>query len=664
MPMKKPRILLIGAGRFGIKHLETLIGLGEKGVLVVAGVVVRTVTEEQRLKKKYRLPIYHALDPPLLDGVDAVDIATPPNTHFSLVSQCLPRVNVFVEKPLASTVHETAMLKKRAAESPHILMVGHIFRFNPTIIRLRKLLRSIKERPSSVQIEFINPAATDTGRDVELEMLHPFDMLDYVFDAMPTRKNVDDKGRMHVVSLVYKRGIHALLKIGWSGKEKKRIVTLQFPSKTMVCDLEKNAIHIYKNGSVAERIDCSDPMSPLEAELRTFVRAMRSKKVEYPDADVGHRIVRVATMGRKSVSGAPTKRKVAIIGGGIFGTNCAIELAPYCDVTIFEKNGDIFSEASKINQYRHHWGYHYPRSQKTVDDIFSAINEFEQRYAKAIIRKFPTYYSVAKKGSKVGADAYLNFCDRNNLPYVIEYPSENFLNREKTDVCIKTFEPIYDYKKLKRITEQLLKRSKATLRRNTEVLDARILPSGQKVIRVRKDGAVHEEQFDSVINATYARYNNFCKWLGFPRKPLRLDLVEVLWVKLNIPRISLAVMDGKFTNIVPTHDDGVFTLVHIKESVLRRFVPKDGLVPKNIFLSAKRSRAKKIIDRSMEWFPFLKNLKLLRIHYVLRGVNAYREHDDARTSDVTEHGFGCFSILGGKIINSVSVAKEITRLIT
>ena len=51
------------------------------------------------------------------------------------------------------------------------------------------------------------------------------------------------------------------------------------------------------------------------------------------------------------------------------------------------------------------------------------------------------------------------------------------------------------------------------------------------------------------------------------------------------------------------------------------------------------------------------------IHYVLRGVNAYREHDDMRTSDITEHGFGCYSILGGKIIHAVSVARELARRI-
>jgi hypothetical protein len=107
----------------------------------------------------------------------------------------------------------------------------------------------------------------------------------------------------------------------------------------------------------------------------------------------------------------------------------------------------------------------------------------------------------------------------------------------------------------------------------------------------------------------------------------------------------------------------MFTLVHIKESVLRRFVPKDGLVPKDIFLKKPKSRVESILKKSAEWIPVSNDAQVLDVHYVLRGVNAYREHDDARTSDITAHGFGCFSVFGGKIIHAVSTAKKIAALI-
>src|SRR3989344_47627 len=662
MKLRKPRILLIGAGAFGVRHLETLLTLERKGILTISGVVVKTKKSQQRLQKKYSVPVHINLSDTLLEKADAIDIVTPVETHASLIEKFLPKAHVLVEKPLATTTEEAVAIRKQAARSKKVLMVGHIFRFHPVVMRLRQLLQESNLRPVLVEGVFVNPAASDKGRDVELEMLHLFDIVDYLFGKELLRKHIDDKGRLKIISAIYQGGLRAVFKMGWAGMEKKRKLKLIFKHHDIVCDLEENFISVYKNGLRQRHIDCTEEIRPLERELRTFVRAIQGHEREYPNAAVGERMVRFATAGRSSASSRKRKR-VAVIGGGIFGTNCAIELAPFCDVTVFEKNNSILSEASFINQYRHHWGYHYPRSQETVVDIRFAIDDFERRYKGAIITKFPTFYSVAKKGSKVSPKSFLEFCDRNGLPYSAEYPDSRFLDPRHVDMCIKTYEPIYDYAKMKKLTLGLLRKAKVKIRLGHEVINAELRADDTKVLTIRKGKKVRKEEFDYVINVTYARYNNFCAWLNFPKKLIRLDLVEVLWVKINSPKISLAVMDGPFSNIVPTEKKDIFTLVHIKESVLRRFVPRSGLVPKDIFRSVARSRAAKILERSSKWFPFVKEAQVLRTHYVLRGVNAYREHDDSRTSDIAEHGFGCFSILGGKIINSVAIAKQMACLI-
>jgi predicted dehydrogenase len=660
---KNPNILLIGAGSFGKHHLETLLKLQREGILNLTGVVVQSQRSKKLLQKEYSVPIYTTLSEDILAAVDAVDIVTPVETHFDLISRCLSSKHVFVEKPLVATLDEARALKRKVTPSDKVLMVGHIFRFHPVVTRLKSLVAKMKEKPSSIRGVFTNPVSTDKGKDIEIEMLHLSDIVDYLFEKKVVRKYAEDKGRLRTVSLIYAGGMHALFKLGWVGDEKRRTLTLTYRQQQVICDLQTQTIRIYKNGLLIEAIDCADTITPLEAELRTFVDAISSPKVQYPDIEVGTRIISTALMtGQAALS--PGRKKVAIIGAGIFGSNCAIELASSCDVTLFEKNKDILSEASYINQYRHHLGYHYPRSQETVDDIMSDIGDFEHRYKPAIITEFPTYYSVAKRGSKVTADEFVKFCDRNKLPYVIEHPAEEYFNVKKASVTLKTYEPIYSYHKLKKITEDLLEKKKVKTRLSSEITHVRILPNGQKELTIKKGGKVTKERFDYVVNVTYTRYNNFCDWLGFPKRPIRLDLVEVLWMKIDMPKISLAVMDGQFTNIVPTDTDGIFTLVHIKESILQRFVPKDGLVPKNIFASSKKSsNVDKILKRSIEWFPFVKDGEILKVHYVLRGVNAYREHDDARISDIAEQGFGCFSILGGKIINSVSIAKELATMI-
>ena len=661
--MVPPGILLIGAGRFGKKHLATLEGLHERNALRLEGVVVRTKESAQSLRKSIGFPVFEELTDELLSSVEGVVIATPMETHANLVRRILPHAHVLVEKPLGVSQEEVDDLVRFGETQQRALMVGHTMRFDATVMRLKEMIRRVD--PLGIEISFIQPEKDDLGRDIELELLHPFDIIDFLFDERPLLRRHTAKlaDRIHLVGAQYAGNLHALCRFGWAGEKKVRTIKLLADDVVVSADLLTGQVVTYKKGKVANEIDCSGPVTPLERELSHFLHIIRGEVMEYPDAKLGARVVKVALQSRATKQPVE-KPRVAVIGGGIFGTNCAIEMSPRFDVTLFEKNDDICTEASKYNQYRHHWGYHYPRSQETIDDIAATIGSFEERYATAVIRNFPTYYGVARRGSKVSSKTYREFCRKNGLDYEEEYPDEKYLDQTKVGTSLKTFEPIYDFKEMKKVTADLLSASRAKLRFNSEIVGARTTEDG-KIVLVVKDasGNTSEETFDHVVNATYARHNHFLKWLGFPIKPIRLDLVEVAWVRLGIPKISFAVMDGPFTNMVPTKDEGLFTLVHIKYSVRKRFVPKDGLVPPDIFRDITSPVTEKVIRESAKWLPIVRGAEVESIHYVLRGVNAYREHDDMRTSDITEHGFGCYSILGGKIIHAVSVARELARKI-
>ena len=660
-PNDTPRILLIGAGRFGKKHLATLRGLHERKALRLEGVVVRTKESAESLRGSIEFPVFEELRDELLSWVDGVVIATPMETHADLIRRILPHTHVLVEKPLGVSTEEAEDLVRFARTQPGVLMVGHIMRFEATVMRLKEMIPRVD--PLGIEISFVQPERDDLGRDIELELLHPFDIVDFLFDGRRLLRKRTTKlaDRSRLVGAQYTGNLHAEYRFGWAGEKKIRTIRLLADDLVVSADLITGQIVTYKQGQVASEIDCSDPVTPLERELSHFLHVIDTQIIDYPDAELGARVVKLALEGRGREAGTERPR-IAVIGAGIFGTNCAIELSPRFDVTLFEKNEDICTEASKYNQYRHHWGYHYPRSQETIDDIAATIGPFEERYGPAVIKNFPTYYSVAKRGSKVSSEAYLEFCRKNNLDFHEEYPDNRFLDRLKVAASLKTFEPIYDFTQMKKISADLLEASGAKLRFNSEIVGARITEDGKILLAVKNaSGNTTEEIFDHVVNATYARHNHFLKWLGFPIKPIRIDLVEVAWVRLGIPKISFAVMDGPFTNMVPTKEEGLFTLVHIKHSVRKRFVPKDGLVPPDIFQEIGSPVTEMVIRESAKWLPIVREAEVDSIHYVLRGVNAYREYDDTRTSDITEHGFGCYSILGGKIIHAVSVAREIAR---
>jgi predicted dehydrogenase len=75
--------------------------------------------------------------------VDAVLIATPISTHFSLAERALRAgKHVFVEKPLTSSAAEATALISMAKSRELVLMVGHTFEFSPPVKRIKQIIDS------------------------------------------------------------------------------------------------------------------------------------------------------------------------------------------------------------------------------------------------------------------------------------------------------------------------------------------------------------------------------------------------------------------------------------------------------------------------------------------------------------------------------------------
>src|SRR5579862_2180321 len=75
------------------------------------------------------------------ERVQAVTIATPLRTHYALVRDALlSGKHVLCEKPLCETTTQAQELVDLARQQKLILMVGHVFLFNPGIIKVKELV--------------------------------------------------------------------------------------------------------------------------------------------------------------------------------------------------------------------------------------------------------------------------------------------------------------------------------------------------------------------------------------------------------------------------------------------------------------------------------------------------------------------------------------------
>ena len=131
-------------------------------------------------------------------------------------------------------------------------------------------------------------------------------------------------------------------------------------------------------------------------------------------------------------------RKVAVIGGGIFGLYSAVELLKTgYSVDIYEQGEYLGQGASKVNQARLHLGYHYPRSPETVIQSINGFYGFKERFSTAINNNFKQYYAIASDNSKTTPDEYIRFCNNFNLPYKIVNLDSDIINDKYIDLCIE-----------------------------------------------------------------------------------------------------------------------------------------------------------------------------------------------------------------------------------
>lgn len=361
-------------------------------------------------------------------------------------------------------------------------------------------------------------------------------------------------------------------------------------------------------------------------------------------------------------------KNVGIIGAGIFGCSAALELANRgFKVTIFDGMNNILEGASTINHLRHHYGFHYPRSRDTVNEVKVARVSFEAEYGTAISHFFDDYYGVSKVNSKTTPEDFIKFCDNMGLPYEIAWPEEKYMNRSKVGTCVKTPERVYDPDILRGLILKRIRNTQSTefpidLRLNHKIVAGR--KSGNKKILVSLVGNRKiEYSFDILINATYSNFNNFNKWFDFPRKKLLYELVELIEIYVpNTKKIGLTIMDGEFSAVLPRGEKGTFTLGHVRESVLKAIVSDDLDCVKDATENT-QSNHEKILLEGINDFPFLKDAEFVKSLFITRVVKPYVDATDERPSEITNYGDGMYSIFGGKVITSIEIAKKISDLI-
>ena len=176
---------LLGVGRLGASHAETLRGLRDVDDIRIYDA---DATRAREVAQRVRGRAVDTIDA-ALDGVEAAFIVTPTDTHAPLIKRCLDaKIATFCEKPIAIGIEETKDVVAHAARTKGRLQIGFQRRFDAGYRRAKDALAGGKLGPiySFVMVSCDRLPPPDTyiassGGQFKDQFIHDFDITRWLF---------------------------------------------------------------------------------------------------------------------------------------------------------------------------------------------------------------------------------------------------------------------------------------------------------------------------------------------------------------------------------------------------------------------------------------------------------------------------------------------------
>ena len=296
------RVGIIGVGVMGAHHVRVF------GELEGAELVAIADTSEERLADIARPDSVRAYgdyrEMLAEERLEAVSIAVPTRRHLDIALACIEQgVPVLVEKPLAAGVDECLRLKDAALDAGVPLMVGHIERFNPGVVELKKRIeQGDAGRLVQIQARRVGPffpRERDVGVVQDLAT-HDIDVLRHLVACDIDRVRAETRSGImspyeDALSAVlrFEDGTIGTLDVNWLSPVKDRELRVLGERGLFKLDYLTQRLTFYPTSAKAatpaapsdgQTIEV-DKREPLSAELGSFLRVARGEEAPRVGAD-------------------------------------------------------------------------------------------------------------------------------------------------------------------------------------------------------------------------------------------------------------------------------------------------------------------------------------------------------------------------------------------
>jgi predicted dehydrogenase len=335
---------LVGCGQWGLNYLRAFSELEGCEVVAACDISQAKLLEAERRSRGIRTTTDVATlirDP----EVTAVVVATQATNHYAVVTSVLEAGKpCLVEKPMTTDVEQARRLRDLAANNGQILMVGHVFRFNPAINVMQKLMSS----GALGQLEYLTFTRTNLGpirSDVNVVwdlMTHDVSILLHFMNETPTWVSAQGAAYLRhdcediaFATIAFERGVVANIRASWLDPRKVREITAVGTSKmAFFNDLDPaEPVRVFDKGAIREPSyesfgefklvtrsgEVVSPAvaasEPLKNQCQHFLRALGGANL-LSDGNDGLRVVAIVSAINQSIAarGAPQSLRTEAAG--------------------------------------------------------------------------------------------------------------------------------------------------------------------------------------------------------------------------------------------------------------------------------------------------------------------------------------------------------------
>jgi UDP-2-acetamido-3-amino-2,3-dideoxy-glucuronate N-acetyltransferase len=305
-------VAVVGVGYWGKNLVRNFHDLGVLAALCDAEESVEANSKRQYSGVKFYRQFHAVLADPT---ITAVALATPAVTHFEMAKAALQAgKDVLVEKPLAIDVRHGEELVRLADANGRILMVGHILRYHPAILKLQQLIQN----GTLGKIHYLYSNRLNIGKIRSEENIlwsfapHDISVMLSLLNEMPARVSCQGSAYLSrdVVDVTlshfdFPSGVQAHIFVSWLHPIKEqRLVVVGSEKMAVFDDTAQHKLVLYPHKvewrnriptavkAEGEAVEL-DSREPLKAECQHFLDCVESRTPPVSDGAEGLRVLRV-----------------------------------------------------------------------------------------------------------------------------------------------------------------------------------------------------------------------------------------------------------------------------------------------------------------------------------------------------------------------------------